>query len=263
MAIKVNDSNEKVVKDFTLYKGAAKFKVLAINPNLAKLQELGFNFQQEPTYVSEEDGVKKVRLDFIVGNDKVKNKIVFFLEKRERENNAKDKFEFINNFGMNTWCTTLEEALAKTGKNGKQWFKPNGARKALVGEVALIQFLQTWLNTNLDDEVYIEKIDALFNGNVSELAQYVNLAKNNEFWALLTVTEKDGKNYQNINSDIFVRASFKDSTAKSKFVEYAKKQAESGYAIKGYQGADFEEYVPQDVVITPDTDVSVATTDDF
>ena len=49
------------------YVGVAPVYVLAVNPNKAKLEELyGRKLDKEPEYVTEKDGVKSARIDFIV-----------------------------------------------------------------------------------------------------------------------------------------------------------------------------------------------------
>jgi hypothetical protein len=253
--IKINNSNEKILKDFSTFKGTGKVKVLAINPTLAELQALGMNFNAEPEYVGTTDsGEAKVRIDFIIGNEKLKTKMSFFLEDRVRKNNSGDKSEFINNFGQSSWGTSVEEVTSRVGKNGNTWFKEEGAREAIVGEVALVQFLKDWLNTGVDDPVYIQRIADLFKGNVAELKYYVKAAPNNEVYVLFTVRENDGKFYQNVYNGSFVRASFTPQAAISKFAAEVKRQEDSGYPIKGFAGLEFGEYVPQIDTATPDTD---------
>ncbi len=267
MAMKINDSSKKVLKDFSTYKGVCPVKVYAGNPTLAELQELGMNFNSEPEYVSETDtGEAKVRIDFIVGNDKLKTKLTFFLEDRERVS-KNGKFEFINNLGQSSWGETLEEVLSRTGRGGNTWFNELGARKALVGEAQLMQFLADWLNidTNAGDEVYLENLPALFKGDFSELKKYVKEADSNRVYVLLTVNEKDGKFYQNVYNGAFARASFTPQAAIGRFAKEAKKQEDSGYPIKGFAGLEFGEYIPTLDSTEPDADAptSVENVDDL
>lgn len=254
-AIKINKSSEKVIREFSTYKGVAKVKVLAVNPTLAELQALGMNFNSEPEYTDTTDsGDPKVRIDFIIGNDKVTTKLTFFLEKRDRVSNSGDKWEFINNFGQTSWGASVDEVTSRTGKNGNTWFKEEGARNAYVGEADLIKFLSDWLNVNPEDQVYLEKIENLFTGNVSELKMYVEAAAENELFVLLTVRENDGKYYQNVYNRFFTRASFTPQAAITRFIKEAKKQEDSGYPIKGFEGVEFREFVPSLDISTPDID---------
>lgn len=253
--IKINKSDEKIIKDYSTYKGVGLVKVLAVNPTLAELQAIGLNYNNEPEYKSQTDtGEAKIRLDFIVGNSKLKTKHTFFLEDRERSNNAGDKFEFINNYGQTSWGTTLEEVVNRKGRNGNTWYKKEGARKAYVGEGDLIQFLSDWLNVNPDDQVYIENMDKIFTGDVSELRQYVKAAADNEIYLLFTVRENEGKYYQNTYNRFFTRASFTPQAAIARFAKEVKKQEDAGYPIKGFEGLEFGTFVPQLDSGTPDVD---------
>lgn len=262
--IKINNSDEKILKDFSTYKGVAKVKVLAVNPTLAELQAIGLNFNAEPEYTSATDtGEDKVRIDFIIGNEKLKTKLSFFLEDKERTNNAGDKFEFINNYGQSSWGSTVQEVTSRTGKNGNTWFKEEGARKAYVGEVQLIQFLSDWLNVSLDDQVTLEKFPNYFKGDVSELKDYVKAASNNQIYVLLTVREADnGKFYQNVYTGKFVRASFSPQAAISRFAEEVKRQEDAGYPVKGFAGLEFGDYIPDLDTASPDTDIPAESTED-
>jgi hypothetical protein len=51
---------------------------------MKKLESLGKNVTQEPIYVTEQDEVKRVRLDFYVQNSKLRGKISFFLQDDKR-----------------------------------------------------------------------------------------------------------------------------------------------------------------------------------
>jgi len=257
-AININNSSKEVLKQSVVYTGLTQVKMVAVNPTLKELQEMGYNFQQEPVYLTEEEGVRKLRLDFYFKNATVSNKITFFLENRPRVNKDGTKNEFINHYGQSTWAADLNEALNKTASNGKKWFNAEGAREAYVGETSLIEFLKQWLNTNPNDKVYIEDMEALFKGNVKELQYYVNAAKDNIVWVLLTYSEKEGKYYQNVDNGLFIRGYFKQVAAFSKAVEYIKRKEKDGYPVKGYNGLEFKEFVPPaPEVILPDSDLDM------
>lgn len=255
MAIKTNSSDEKFFKEFSLYTGVTKMKVLAINPNLEELQELGFNFQQEPEYAGQTDeGADKVRLDFILGNEFTKAKVSFFLQNTPSKGSTSGKFEFINNFCKSSWGTSLEEVLQREGKGGMKFFKPNGARVALVGEVSLMAFLCDWLNTSPEDEVTLDTLKKIIKGDVKELKEYLNAAKNNEVYVLITATENNDKYYQNVENRFFVRSQFSETTAINKFSEWIKKQPEK-YKPKGVYNINFGKFEIPKNTISPDKEV--------
>ena len=215
MAFGVNSSDKKHFNETILYTGVSSVKVIGINPTLAQLQELGFKFEKEPEYTSESpEGVKKVRIDVIIANDKFKTKFAIFLENKDRINKGGDKYEITNNFGQSTWAASVQDATEKIGRNGNKWFSPEGARIAKVGEVQLITFLRDWANTGVDEVGKIDNFDALFKGNYSELQSYVKTLSNNTIYVMFIV--KDGK-YQGIYNRFTVRTQFSQRTAENKF----------------------------------------------
>ena len=254
--LKINDSSKSVVKEFAPYVGVTKVKVLAVNPTLEELQNMGLNFQQEPEYVGQTDeGIDKVRIDFFVGNDKLITKVSFFLEATERINRNGDKYEIINNKGQSTWAVDVQEAVTRKGKNGNTWFSEVGARKAYVGEVDLMTFIADWLNISPEDDLELEDFSKLLKGNVSELKQYAKEAVNNEFYILLTVKKTDeGKIYQNTYNRLFARGSLTPASTISRFVKHINEQETAGYPIKGFEGVEFKEFIPSLETAQPDED---------
>lgn len=250
MAIKTNASSEKFFQDIKLYTGPSTMRVVGICPTLGELQAIGFKFDKEVIYIGEKEGVNTVRIDVVFKStidENFKGKAAFFLENKERVNKGGDKKEIINNFGQSTWAASVEEAVEKVGKNGNKWFKPNGARVALVGEVQLITFLRDWLNVSPEDESTIDSYDNLFKGNFKELQQYVKMQEKNTIYTLATV--KDGK-YQQIHTGFFARSQFSLPTVMRKLMTYVEDQKKAGYPLKDSFSYGFKEYTPQ--VVTPD-----------
>jgi hypothetical protein len=64
MAFNPNKSDEKVFREIKLYTGLHNMKVVAINPTKAQLEEMGYKPQNDPVYLTVEEEVKKLRLDF-------------------------------------------------------------------------------------------------------------------------------------------------------------------------------------------------------
>jgi hypothetical protein len=249
MAIKGNSSDQKFFQDIKLYTGPSAMRVVGICPTLGELQAIGFKFDKEVTYIGDKDGTNTVRIDVVFKStvdENFKGKAAFFLENKERVS-AKGSKEITNNFGQSTWAATVEDALEKVGKNGNKWFKPNGARVALVGEVQLITFLRDWLNVSPEDESTIDSYDNLFKGNFKELQQYVKMQEKNTIYTLATV--KDGK-YQQIHTGFFARSQFSLPTVMRKLMTYVEDQKKAGYPLKDSFSYDFKEYTPQ--VVSPD-----------
>ena len=255
MAIVANESSKEFFQSFTLYTGVSPMKVVGICPTLEELQGIGFKaFDKEPVYTSKSDeGIDKVRIDVVFKNDKVMTKAAFFLENKQRESaKTPGLFEIINNFGQNTWATSVEEAVEKVAKkSGKKWFKPEGARIALSGEVNLINFIRDWANSNPEDISTIDSYSNLFKGNFKELQDLVKTLKNNTIYTLSTV--KEGK-YQGIYNGFFVRTQFSLDAAKVKFSNHVADQQKANYPLKETYSFAFQEY--KGGVIEPDAEVA-------
>jgi len=228
MAFKGNDSNTAVVKEGKLFTGLRNVKVVAINPNKAEMEGIGYNPQNEPVYTSvadDEAKTKKLRLDFFLqGNaedgSSFRTKIAFFLENKARLNKSGTKAEWINDAGRTAWGTT--EAAPDTLK----WFEAATARQCQMGEADVHLFLVNWLNIQPGDEAKLDNFDALFDGNYSELRSILAGQPNNEIKVLLTV--RDGK-YQSVYNRYFDRATNKRT---SYWESHIKKQSEDGYPPK-------------------------------
>ena len=73
------------------YIGVAPFTVIAVNPTKKEMEEIyGTTLEKEPEYISEKDGVKTVRLDFILKSDAEKcgfellTKLAFFIRNEKK-----------------------------------------------------------------------------------------------------------------------------------------------------------------------------------
>jgi hypothetical protein len=231
MAFNANSSEIPVVKEGKLYTGLANMKVVAINPNKAQLEQMGYKPQNEPSYTSTgEDNQQKVRMDFYLegeapdGNS-IRTKLAFFLENVHRTNKEGNKGEWINNLGRTAWGT--EEAPPA----GFKWFDHETARPCKIGENEIHLFLINWLNIQPGDEAKLDNFEALFLGNYSELLKLLAANPQNRVRVLLGV--KDGK-YQAVYNRYFDRATNKKVNY---WVSHIEKQTEAGYPPKeDFQG---------------------------
>jgi hypothetical protein len=72
-------------------------------------------------------------------------------------------------------------------------------------------------------------------------------------WVLCTVSERNGKYYQNIDNGIFVRAFLSPSLVITKMSEYVTKKEKDNFPVKGYHGLEFKEFIPPiPKVVLPD-----------
>lgn len=261
MAIVGNNSDKSVAPETKFYTGVCSVKIDDVNPTLAESQKLGFNFQKEPEYITEKEGVKGIRLDFYVSNSLFRSKVSVFLKNEIRKDKNKEKTQFINKFATTTWAITKEEALEKTAKNGKKWFLPEGVREAFIGEEQLYSLLQNWLNVKIGDELQLNNFSKLFNGETKELKDLIKSFGSNTFKVLsqVSITE-DNKIYQQINNNIFDRAT---SSTSAKFIKYADDQKKAGYPIKDAFSIEFKQYIPVYKESIPDSQPEEVTPSDF
>lgn len=202
MAIKANKGNEVVTNEVKLYTGVAKVRVVAVNPDMAAMQEMGMkNVKDEPQYVSSTDeGHNKVRLDFYLQSDKpaIKAKLSFWLEDVETITKAGDKKQFINHIAQSTYATS-EAALY-------DWFDTTDVRVAKRGEADLHEFLRAWANVKSGEECKID-VAPFFESDFSELQSLVGMLSVNEIQVLLGVRVADnGNTYQDVYNRHFERS---------------------------------------------------------
>lgn len=259
MAIKSHDSSEQVVKESKLYTGLLNQKVVAINPDKEGLKAIGINTDKEPEYIKVEDGIKKVRLDFFTektlpNSEIFKNKkVTFWLENKVKANKDANKWEWINNIGQSTYSVDVPDY---------PWYKKEGARKALVGEVTLIQFISAWMNIKAEDEVFLDNISKIFEGDYSELRALLAARPTNEFKGLLGVNEKDGKYYQTVYTGRFGRAT--ETAASNKHWISALEDQYSKFKADYQNSLEFKLYVAKITSETPDNEeISKKPTDDL
>ena len=227
MAIKANKGNEVVTNEVKLYTGVATVRVVAVNPDMAKMQEMGMkNVKDEPQYVSDaQEGHKKVRLDFYLQSDKpaIKAKVSFWLEEIETITKAGDKKQFINHIAQATYATS-EDALY-------EWFDKTDVRVAKRGEADLHEFLRAWANVKSGEECKVD-VSPFFEGDFSELETYVGMLSINEIKVLLGVRVADnGNTYQDVYNRHFERSYTKNTKG------WIKKLSDSYSTYKNdYQG---------------------------
>lgn len=257
MAITGNSSDKKVVAGKVIYTGLAKVKIIGINPSQEEAESIGLEFKNPPKYVEDVDSklkegekVKRLRLDFYLASAEEDitlskaTKLTFFITNEKRKS-KQGKYLFLDKFGKTAWGETKEDA----GK--RDWIDEESIRFARNGEDDLYAFIQAWLNIKPSDECQLENIEKLFEGNVKELRELPR-AFENSVEVLLTVRQTDNGEFQNVYNKKFGRAA---NNNLSYWATYLKKQAESGYAVEGYQESlELQEYKGELDVPKPDAD---------
>lgn len=209
----------------TVYKkfiGVGVVSVLTVNPTKEELEKIyGSPLERDPEYLTDKDGVKGVRLDFIVSTDEEKHpgvnyvgKYSIFLENKPRMNADGTKVQVIDKYGETAWVTKEE---AQKGIYDTEKFKRFSApyKPALVGEEQLIQFLKThlcitdsckWENKTwvkktgqelVDAEASLEKLQDIFTGNVKEIQGLISSVPENRTKLIFGIrTTDENKEYQ-------------------------------------------------------------------
>ena len=238
MAIKSNDSNVEVANGgVKLYSGLANFKVIAVNPTLAELHELGIMVKQDPNYFVDLNGTEYFKLCFWVKNDDLTTRFEILMNSEERISKS-GKHQWMNNVGQSTWSD---------GEPEYDWFKKEGLRKALTGEETLINFVKQWANVANGDEAYFESIAKIVKGDVAKVRALVGLLESNEVRLLIGV--KDGK-YQTVYTKVFgrVKPQRDDIFAKNLNDEYGAFNAEFDTTLA------WGTFTPELAVVAPDAD---------
>ena len=95
MAIKSNDSNVEVAggSGVKLYSGLGNFKVIAVNPTMAELHDLGIMVKQDPNYFVELNGTEYFKLTFWIKNDDLTTRFDILMNGSER----------VSQTGKNQW----------------------------------------------------------------------------------------------------------------------------------------------------------------
>ena len=260
------------------YTGIASVFVKGVNFNKAELEKFyGREIENEPTYISETDGVKQVRLDFFVEADpasvlhpeiEFKSKISFFLRNAPRLNRDNTKKQIIDKYGRTAWATE-DEINAKqipVYSNGKPANIDKDYRVAYDGEEQLIQFLIAYLsidsvqkynqdtkewslisndpNVLADCEAGLDNIDKYFSGNVNELKDVLKIQPNNKLKALFGVKTTENGQYQDVYTRMFLKNKATTYTSLEKNLASAK---ENG----AYPNTEFEVSPLHEYVINP------------
>ena len=195
MAVQSNNSEVEVSGGVTLYTGIAPVKVIAVNPTLDELKDLGINAKTDPNYsvsINYEE-YNKITFWLECANPNFKVKFEILMQANNRESKT-GKFMWINNVGQTTWSEDVPSY--------DWWKNADKTRKAYVGEDTLINFTKAWANVANGGEVSFDTIDAIAKGQVAELQEYVKVLKDNKLRVLVGV--KDGK-YQAVYNRHFGR----------------------------------------------------------
>lgn len=279
MAIKIGKQSEEGV--FKLYKGIAAVNVLAVNPNKAELERItGRTYDEEPVYRGkDDDGNETMRITFYTKTNpdaKVNSgielvlPISFTLVKARRVGQQSGKIQVIDKYGRTAWVTPadLESKSIPQYSKGPANISAD-YRPAVIGEEFLINFLIKWLNIpgpanykegqwvmkdNPEDSEVSINLAKVFAGDVSELAEVVNMAR--EYLVKVAVgvrTTEDGKQYHAVFTRDFAKNAVTDySKLDAAITEF---QNNGGAPNTVFDVNPLHENVVESTQFTPNTEV--------
>lgn len=279
MAIKIGKQSEEGV--FKLCKGVAAVNVLAVNPNKAELERItGRTYDEEPVYRGkDDDGNETMRITFYTKTNpdaKVNSgielvlPISFTLVKARRVGQQSGKIQVIDKYGRTAWATPadLESKSIPQYSKGPANISAD-YRPAVIGEEFLINFLIKWLNIpgpanykegqwimkdNPEDSEVSINLAKVFAGDVSELAEVVNMAR--EYLIKVAVgirTTEDGKQYHAVFTRDFAKNAVTDySKLDAAITEF---QNNGGAPNTVFDVNPLHENVVESTQFTPNTEV--------
>ena len=265
------------------YTGVAPCYVVGVNPSKSELEDIyGTAIENVPEYRStvEQDGkkVETVRIDFIVKTDPTKandiemtSKVALFLRKEYRFNRDKTKVQVIDKYGRTAWVT-IEQAKAHevpVYANGPANLDAD-YRPCFVGEEELTNFIKAYLNIpnvmkyvdnkwvmvdNPEDCVArLDSIEKYFAGDYTELKEVISLQPNNKVKILFGVkTNDDGKQYQSVFTQMFMKNGVRDYSKLAKELEDRK--AAGAYPTTEFFIGDLKEYATEATSFSASTPV--------
>lgn len=248
MAFNSNESTEGASAPKKLYVGVEKFRVTAINPDKAQLAELGITVEEEPNYISEQDGVKTSRVAIYLDNDDADNSVKTVLSiflRDEHKHSMAGVPVYINNKGQVQYVSAAD---AKN-KNFADWITDVDSFVPMkTGQDTLVEFLRTFANVKGGEDAYLENIDGLFNGDFSELQALHAENPNNKIGILFGVkTKDDGTFVQTHYTKKFERAYSTDYTYLKSNLDKWKAAGGGANVYFGDFPFNFREFVPSPV----------------
>ena len=272
--------------EFKRYTGVAPCYIQAVNPNKLTLEKVyERELEEDPSYVGEVeiDGekVKNVRITFLAKPDPDKVhvdiapiSVSMFIQNRYRYNKDKTKVQVIDKYGRTAWVT-IDQC-----KNHEIPMYSNGPanldkdyRPAYVGEEDVTNFLKVYLNIPdvmkynstekkwylvdhpEDSECRLDNIAHYFNGNFKEISDAIALQPNNKIKILFGVrTSNDGRQYQAVYTNMFLKNSVNDYGRLAKDLE--ERKANGAYGTTEFAVCDFKEYEVQSTSFEAGTPVA-------
>lgn len=247
MAIESNASEVAVGSALKQFTGISEFNVVAVNPTLEKLHELGIMLQTEPNYevsFGEDDFTKIV---FWLKNEDVTVPCEILVKQGPWKSKT-GKYKWYNRVGQETWAPANDDGSVDTSALA-DWFKePDTCYTIPRGMDTVTELVRVWANVAQGGEIKLETVNKIAAGDTKELEELLTVLKDNQVRVLAYV--RDGK-YQAVYTRHFGRVNPKRNDL------FVKALNDDYGAIKGDYTLEWQKYAPG--VVTPD---AVEATDD-
>jgi hypothetical protein len=218
--------------DFVKKVGIFEAKVIAINPTVEEYKEiLGIDLKEDSKATNYYDEVaKKLRVNVWLQdvNSDFKTNATFWLEHGEKVNKDGTKKQYINNIGVCSWASSVE--------NLPPWFAKRENRVAHIGEEEFLGFVRIWLGgldfSDPDTEIFLNW-KKVMNNDLSDLKEQIDGEFTQTVGALATIKTSDKgegpKSYQNI----FVKSFFPGYSIRSmRLIDYNNPDVVRGLAFR-------------------------------
>jgi len=218
--------------DFPKKVGIFEAKVIAINPTVQEYKEiLGIDLKEDSKATNYYDEVaKKLRVNVWLQdvNSDFKTNATFWLEHGEKVNKDGTKKQYINNIGVCSWASSVE--------NLPPWFAKRENRVAHIGEEEFLGFVRIWLGgldfSDPDTEIFLNW-KKVMNNDLSDLKEQIDGEFTQTVGALATIKTSDKgegpKSYQNI----FVKSFFPGYSIRSmRMIDYNNPDVVRGLAFR-------------------------------
>ena len=218
--------------DFPKKVGIFEAKVIAINPTVQEYKEiLGIDLKEDSKATNYYDDVaKKLRVNVWLQdvNSDFKTNATFWLEHGEKVNKDGTKKQYINNIGVCSWASSVE--------NLPPWFAKRENRVAHIGEEEFLGFVRIWLGgldfSDPDTEIFLNW-KKVMNNDLSDLKEQIDGEFTQTVGALATIKTSDKgegpKSYQNI----FVKSFFPGYSIRSmRLIDYNNPDVVRGLAFR-------------------------------
>lgn len=253
------------ITEYKHYIGVAPSKVIAINPDRKKLQQMyNRNIETEPEYIHTEQGIQMCRMDIYMNTDTnlcdidLMYKITLFLRNEAKMNKDLTKVQVINEYGDTTWLN-VEDYKSGNYPESQSWFDFSNIRTACPGEEELTQFIKTYLdipnktyrdrNTgtfvpikNVNDaKARIDNFDKLFKGDKSIIQNEIDKRPGNRIKCIIGI-KTDAKNrlWHDVFTKKFIRVSTRDYSYYQKTISNT--QAQGLFPNTVFELCDLKEY---------------------